>query len=68
MELGTAFAKLGAKVTVIEALPRILSQYDADLVRPVEERLRTLGVTVLTGAKAKGVSPSKDGLIIEKGM
>jgi dihydrolipoamide dehydrogenase len=66
LELGTAFAKLGAAVTVVEALPRILPQYDADLARPVEERLRALGVTILTSAKAKGLSPSKDGLIVEQ--
>ena len=35
LELGTAFAKLGSKVTVVEALPKILPQYDAELTRPV---------------------------------
>src|SRR5580700_10482438 len=38
LELGTAFAKMGAKVTVIEALPRVLPQYDTELTRPVGER------------------------------
>jgi dihydrolipoamide dehydrogenase len=33
LELGIAFAKMGSKVTVIEALPRLLrATYDADLV------------------------------------
>ena len=35
LELGTAFAKLGAKVTVVEAEDRILPVYDAELTRPV---------------------------------
>jgi dihydrolipoamide dehydrogenase len=35
MELGTVYAKLGSKVTVIEALENILAGADADLVRPV---------------------------------
>ncbi|MCO5146829.1 MAG: dihydrolipoyl dehydrogenase [Aquamicrobium sp.] len=65
LELGTAFAKLGAKVTVVEALPRILPLYDADLVRPVSKRLADLGVRVLTGAKAKGLSQGGDALIVE---
>ncbi len=65
LELGTAFAKLGAKVTVVEALPRILPLYDADLVRPVSKRLADLGVTVLTGAKAKGLSQGGDALVVE---
>jgi dihydrolipoamide dehydrogenase len=53
LELGTAFAKLGTDVTVIEALPRILPQYDAELTRPVARGLDRLRVKVLTGAKAK---------------
>ena len=39
LELGTAFAKLGAEVTVVEAQERILPQYDAELTRPVARRL-----------------------------
>jgi len=64
-ELGVAFAKLGAKVTVVEALPRVLPQYDAELVRPVMKRLSALGVEVLTGAKAKGLSAKGDALLVE---
>ncbi|GMB83470.1 dihydrolipoyl dehydrogenase [Shinella zoogloeoides] len=56
LELGTAFAKLGARVTVVEAMAQILPQYDAELVKPVAKRLGELGVRVLTGAKAKGYS------------
>jgi dihydrolipoamide dehydrogenase len=65
LELGTAFAKLGAQVTVVEALPRILPLYDADLVQPVAKRLREIGVEVITGAKARGLSPSGDALVVE---
>jgi dihydrolipoamide dehydrogenase len=35
MELGTVYASLGSKVTLVEALPTILAGADADLVRPV---------------------------------
>lgn len=65
LELGTALAKLGSKVTVVEALPRILAQYDAELTRPVTKRLAELGIKVLTGAKAKGLSAKGDALLIE---
>lgn len=57
LELGTAFAKMGAQVTVVEAAPRILPQYDEELTRPVLARLSALGVRVLTGARAGGLSP-----------
>ncbi|OEC94842.1 dihydrolipoyl dehydrogenase [Rhizobium sp. YK2] len=63
LELGTAFAKLGAQVTVVEAMPRILPQYDAELVKPVAKRLGELGVRVLTGANAKAYSG--EALLIE---
>ncbi len=65
LELGTAFAKLGSSVTVVEALPRILPQYDAELTRPVAKRLDALGVKVLTGAKAKGLSSKGEALLVE---
>ncbi len=62
LEIGTAFAKLGAKVTVVEATDRILPQYDAELTRPVMARLKALGVEVLTGTSAKGLSKDEAGL------
>jgi len=65
LELGTAFAKIGAAVTVIEAQGRILPQYDAELTRPVAKRLRELGIKVLTGAKVKGLASKGDALSIE---
>ena len=65
LELGTAFAKIGAAVTVVEAEGRILPQYDAELTRPVAKRLRELDIEVLTGAKAKGLASKGDALSIE---
>jgi dihydrolipoamide dehydrogenase len=50
MELGIAFAKLGAKVTIVEALPKILPLYDAELTQPVVRRLAR--VETLVGAQA----------------
>ncbi|HEY2178176.1 MAG TPA: dihydrolipoyl dehydrogenase [Caulobacteraceae bacterium] len=57
LELGTAYAKLGSKVTVVEAQPRILPLYDAELTAPVAKRLAALGVEVLVGAQAKASGP-----------
>lgn len=65
LELGMAFAKMGAKVTVVEALPRVLAQYDAELTRPVVKRLAALGIEVMLGAKAKGLSTKGDALLVE---
>jgi dihydrolipoamide dehydrogenase len=65
LELGTAFAKMGAKVTVVEAQPRILPQYDAELTRPVAKRLQALGIEVMTGAKAMGLAKAGGTLLVE---
>src|SRR5690348_1600135 len=64
LELGTAFAKLGSKVTVVEAEERILPLYDEDLTRPVARRLATLGVTVMTGATAQGLASGGDAVVV----
>jgi len=58
LEIGTAYAKLGASVTVVEAAERILPQWDAALTDPVARRLAALGVEVHTSAKASGWSGS----------
>ncbi len=56
LEIGTAFAKLGARVVVIEAADQILPQYDSALIAPVLKRLRKLNIEVMTNASAEGVS------------
>ncbi|MBX5469383.1 MAG: dihydrolipoyl dehydrogenase [Thermoleophilaceae bacterium] len=53
LELGTALAKLGASVTIVEALDRILPTVDAALAAPVERRLRGLGIELCLGALAR---------------
>ena len=54
LEMGIAFAKLGSKVTVVEALDRILPLYDKDMTRPIAKKMKALGMEVMLGAKAKG--------------
>jgi dihydrolipoamide dehydrogenase len=61
LELGIAFAKLGSKVTIVEAEKQILPLYDAELVAPVKRWLDRNGVTLHLGAKAKGVETGKKG-------
>lgn len=65
LELGGAFAKLGSQVTIVEALPKILPLYDAELTAPVERSLSRLGVELLLGAKARGAAPDGKSLLVE---
>ncbi len=67
LEMGIAFAKLGVTVSVVEAQDRILPTYDEALTKPVAKRLKSLGVSVFTGAMAKGraAGANRGGLNIE---
>jgi dihydrolipoamide dehydrogenase len=52
LELGIAFRKLGADVTIIEMQDRILPLYDKELSKPVARNLEKMGVTLHLKAKA----------------
>jgi dihydrolipoamide dehydrogenase len=56
LELGMAWRKFGAEVTVVEALGRVLPQYDAELTKPVAASLHRLGVEVHLDTKALGLN------------
>ena len=75
MELGTVYANLGSKVTVIEALETILAGADADLIRPVvkyaekqfkEVRYKTKVTKMATKGKKIQVISEKDGATKEE--
>ena len=51
-ELAQAFARLGVRTTLVEAMPRIMPREDEDTARLMDERLRADGVQILTGHKA----------------
>ncbi len=53
LELGMVYAKFGSKVTVVEALPRLLGTMDKDCVAVVERKLKKMGVEVMFETKAK---------------
>ena len=56
IELGTAFAKMGTKVTIIEMMDQILPGIQKDITRPVSKTLRDLSVDVLTSTKVESLS------------
>ena len=65
LELGIAFRKFGSEVTVVEARERILPIYDEQLTDPVRRWLERAGVTVLLGAKARGLVGGNSALGVE---
>jgi len=59
-ELAQAFQRLGAQVTQVEMLPRLLIREDPEIAAMVESRFRAEGVDVRVGHRAK-VFRAEDG-------
>tara|TARA_A100001011_G_C14260927_1_gene822352 strand:+ start:414 stop:1826 length:1413 start_codon:yes stop_codon:yes gene_type:complete len=51
LELGTVYAAMGSEITLVEALPQILTGADRDLVRPVEAYAKSKFKEVRTSQK-----------------
>jgi dihydrolipoamide dehydrogenase len=62
LELGIAFAKLGADVTVVELLDRVLPSFDESLTKPVIRRIDELGLQLQLGARVERLE--EEGLLI----
>jgi dihydrolipoamide dehydrogenase len=60
LELGMCYAKFGSKVTVVEAMPRLLGTMDKDCVAVVERKLKKMGVEVMLDTKAKSWDSKPD--------
>ncbi len=62
-EMACVYAVMGAKVTIVEALERLLPMEDSWVSRLLERELKNLGIESITGRKVlsvdKGTSPAK---------
>lgn len=63
LELGMVYQKLGTELTVVEALPNILTGVDEDCAKVVERRIVKHGGKIYKGAKALGHEKQADGSI-----
>jgi dihydrolipoamide dehydrogenase len=61
LELGSVWARLGAKVTVVEYLDKILGQMDGDVSKQFQRILEKQGITFKMSSKVTGVAKSKKG-------
>lgn len=64
LELGMVYAKFGSKVTVVEALPRVLASMDKDCVAVVERKLKKMGIEVLANTKARSWEEKGDRAVL----
>jgi dihydrolipoamide dehydrogenase len=58
LELGSVWRRLGAQITVVEFLDRILPGMDGEVARQFQRLLEKQGVTFKLGAKVTGVDTS----------
>jgi dihydrolipoamide dehydrogenase len=54
LELGSVWSRLGSDVTVVEFLPKIIANYDDDIVRNFTRLLQKQGLKIEVGAKVTG--------------
>lgn len=60
-EFASTLADLGASVTILEALPKILPGCDEDVTRVVLQSFKKKGIDVRTGVAVSGHAPSSGG-------
>jgi dihydrolipoamide dehydrogenase len=62
LELGTVYAALGSKVSVVEMLPGLLPGADRDLVLPLHKRLEKISDSILLNTTVAAVKEEPNGI------
>src|SRR6185312_11320202 len=66
LEMGSVWRRLGAKVTVLEALPGFLMSADEQVAKEARKIFtRELGLVINTGVKISGITSGQDNITIE---
>jgi dihydrolipoamide dehydrogenase len=64
LELGSVWLRLGARVTVLEAMPGILPGMDAEIVKQADRIFRKQGFDIRTGAKVTGAERRGEKVVV----
>jgi dihydrolipoamide dehydrogenase len=64
LEMACVYGALGGRVSVVELMPQLMPGTDADLVRPLEKRIRSRYEQILLETRVTEVKPSGDGLAV----
>ncbi len=62
LEMATVYRALGAEVTVVEFMPQLIPGADADLVKPLADRLKKQGVAIHLKTKVVEAKAQKNGI------
>lgn len=63
LEMGTVYASLGSRVTVVEMTDGLLPGADRDLVAPLQKRLAHHFQAIHLNTKVAGLEPTKEGIV-----
>ena len=64
VELASVMAGLGAQVTVVEALDRLVAAEEPSISKVIERTFKKRGITALTGARVAGVDTTGSGATV----
>ncbi|HEX4572532.1 MAG TPA: dihydrolipoyl dehydrogenase [Dongiaceae bacterium] len=64
LELGSVWRRLGAEVTVVEFLDRILAGMDGEVAKAMERLLQKQGISFRLGTKVTAATPSEAGVAL----
>ena len=64
LELGSVYASIGSKVTVVEMMPTLLPGADADLVRPLAKKLEGEFAAIHLETKVQELTETKNGCAV----
>ena len=65
LEMATVYRALGSEVTVVEFMPQLIPGADADLVKPLADRLKKQGVSIHLKTKVTQAKADKKGITCE---
>ena len=63
LEMGTVYAGLGSRVTVVELTPSLLPGVDADLVQPLHARLKSIFDAIHVNTKISKLTANSAGIV-----
>jgi dihydrolipoamide dehydrogenase len=64
LELGSVYAALGTKVSVVEMMPGLLPGADRDLVKPLAQKVEKTFAKVMLSTKVTGMVAKKDAITV----
>jgi len=63
LELGTVYAKLGSRVTVVEMLPELFPGLEPEVAVAMKRRLKQLGITLHLDHRVTGLAPGEPAVL-----